>query len=53
MRARNPWVRARFSLLGWNVRFIGLFPLCRKARFRPRPKESRQEYAGLKFVSTE
>jgi len=20
--ARNPWVRARFSVLGWNVRFI-------------------------------
>jgi len=22
MRARNPWVRARFKLPGWNVRFI-------------------------------
>jgi hypothetical protein len=25
MRARNPWVRARFILLGWNVRFIALY----------------------------
>jgi len=22
MRARNPWVRLRFRLLGWNVRFM-------------------------------
>jgi hypothetical protein len=53
MRARNPWVRARFNLLGWNVRFIGLFLLCRQDACVPGPKESRQEYAGPKFVSTE
>ena len=30
MRARNPWVRARFSLLGWKVRFIALnLHICR------------------------
>ncbi len=23
IRARNPWVRARFSTLGWKVRFMG------------------------------
>jgi hypothetical protein len=22
--ARNPWVRARFSVLGWNVRFMSI-----------------------------
>ena len=25
MRARNPWVRARLILLGWNVRFIAWY----------------------------
>jgi hypothetical protein len=25
MRARNPWVRARLILLGWNVRFIACY----------------------------
>ena len=29
MRARNPWVLARFKLPGWNVRFI-VFDLCLK-----------------------
>ena len=24
MRARKPWVRAFFSLLGWYVRFMGV-----------------------------
>jgi hypothetical protein len=24
MRARKPWVRARFKLLGWNVRFMAV-----------------------------
>jgi len=24
MRARKPWVRARFKLLGWNVRFMSI-----------------------------
>ena len=31
IRARNPWVRARLSLLGWNVRFIALI-LCMRMR---------------------
>lgn len=26
MRRRNPWVRRREVLLGWNVRFMALFP---------------------------
>jgi len=24
MRARKPWVRLRFKMLGWNVRFMAV-----------------------------
>jgi hypothetical protein len=32
MRARNPWVRARFKLPGWKVRFIFKDPCCGLAK---------------------
>lgn len=50
--ARNPCVRARFKMLGWNVRFIGLVPGF-VGGCHPRLKEGRQGYAGVQLVSIE
>ena len=50
--ARNPCVRARFKMLGWNVRFIGLVPGFVEG-CHPRLKEGRQGYAGVQLVSIE
>lgn len=50
--ARNPCVRARFKMLGWNVRFMGLVPGF-DGGYHPRLKEGRQGYAGVQLVSIE
>lgn len=34
IRARKPWVRLRFTLDGWNVRFTALSPLTGKLAAR-------------------
>ena len=50
IRARNPWLRARLILLGWYVRFIGLYPAARSAAAIPR-SGGRQGYADGPGVS--
>ena len=45
-------MRARFKMLGWNVRFIALY-LGLSGVSHPRLKEGRQGYAGMQLVSIE
>ena len=49
IRARKPWVRARFRLLGWNVRFIGL-PIVYCVAV-PSPFRADEGYASQRRVS--
>ena len=48
IRARKPWVRARFKLLGWNVRFMALNLLYRRALI-PDRKKAGKSTRGLNY----
>lgn len=48
IRARKPCVRARFNLLGWNVRFMCLLPVVAPRQCGPGRKEPAR-VRGLHF----